>query len=206
MRGLLITFEGLDGCGKSTQLQRLADRLRQLGHRVTIVREPGTTPLSERLRQLLLEGTTEIVPLAELFLFNAARAQLVETVLRPALEAGSIVLCDRFADSTTAYQGYGRGIPLELVITCNRIAIGDLEPTLTFFLDVPVELALRRHRSSDRMEQAGPAFFERVRQGYWEIARREPHRFIPIDATRPLEAVHTDIWEHVRRHLAGRSP
>ncbi len=198
---MLITFEGLDGCGKSTQLHRLADRLQRLGYRVTIVREPGTTPLSERLRHLLLEGPTDIVPLAELFLFNAARAQLVETVLRPTLEAGTIVLCDRFADSTTAYQGYGRGLPLELVLTCNRIAVGEIEPTLTFFLDVPVELAIQRHGIPDRMERAGPAFFERVRQGYWEIARREPQRVIPIDGTRSPDAIHAEIWEHVRPHL-----
>lgn len=205
MKGILITFEGLDGCGKSTQVHRLAERLQQLGYQPIIVREPGATPLSERIRHLLLDASADITPLAEMLLFNAARAQLVDTVLRPALETGSIVLCDRFADSTTAYQGYGRGLPIELVLACNQIATRGLTPTLTFFLDVPVELAFQRHRSSDRMERAGRDFFERVRNGYWEIARRQPERIICIDATRPPEEVHTTIWEHVRQYLPSEA-
>ncbi len=198
---MLISFEGLDGCGKSTQVQRLAARLQAAGYDVRTVREPGATPLSEHIRNLLLHTSTDIVPLAEMLLFNAARAQLVETVLRPALEQGAIVLCDRFDDSTTAYQGYGRGLPLDIVLACNRIATGGLTPALTFFLDIPVELAFQRSHGTDRMEQAGRSFFERVRQGYWDIARRNPERVICIDATRPPEAVHADIWQHVRHRL-----
>lgn len=201
MSGMLISFEGLDGCGKSTQAHRLAQRLREQGYRVELFREPGATPLSESIRRLLLESATEITPLAELLLFNAARAQLVETALRPALESGAIVLCDRFDDSTTAYQGYGRGLPLEVVATCNRIATGGLKPAVTFFLDVPVELALRRSRGSDRLEQAGREFFERVRSGYWEIARQEPERVFCIDATRSPEEVHAHIWHMLQPRL-----
>ena len=201
MSGLLISFEGLDGSGKSTQAQRLAQRLRELGYRVALFREPGATPLSESIRQLLLESTLEITPMAEMLLFNAARAQLVHTALRPALESGAIVLCDRFDDSTTAYQGYGRGLPLELVLQCNRIATGGLKPAVTFFLDIPVQLALRRSQGVDRLEQAGIDFFERVRSGYWEIARREPERVICIDATRPPEDVHAAIWHALQPRL-----
>lgn len=206
MKGILISFEGLDGCGKSTQIQLLAQRLNALGYPVRIFREPGATPLSEQIRQLLLHTATDITPVAEMLLFNAARAQLVETALRPALEEGAIVLCDRFDDSTTAYQGYGRGLPLEMVLQCNHIATGGVKPHVTFFLDVPVEVAFQRSHGIDRMEQAGHRFFERVRQGYWEIARREPDRVIPIDGMRPPEIVHAEIWHHLSRRFSWGSP
>ncbi|MCS6965480.1 MAG: dTMP kinase [Candidatus Kapabacteria bacterium] len=198
---MLISFEGLDGCGKSTQVQLLAERLQSLGYPVRIFREPGATPLSEYIRQLLLHTEMEISPIAEMLLFNAARAQLVHSAIRPALEAGAIVLCDRFDDSTTAYQGYGRGLPLAVVLQCNQIATDGLKPALTFVLDVPVELALQRSQKSDRMEQAGLLFFERVRWGYREIALREPDRVICVDATYTPDEVHTTIWHHVCRRL-----
>ncbi|MEN3026096.1 MAG: dTMP kinase [Chlorobiota bacterium] len=205
MKGILISFEGLDGCGKSTQVELLAERLRSLGYTVQVFREPGATPLSESIRQLLLYTPTEIVPVAEMLLFNAARAQLVESAIRPALAAGAIVLCDRFADSTTAYQGYGRGLPIDQVLLCNHIATGGLKPALTLFLDVPVEVAIQRSQKGDRMERSGYEFFERVRQGYWEIARREPERVVCIEASSSPERVHATVWEHVRR-LLPQSP
>jgi dTMP kinase len=153
VRGRLITFEGIDGCGKSTQLHLLAQRLQGLGFPVRCFREPGGTELSERIRALLLDAAYEIVAEAELLLFAAARAQLVRVQLQPALRRGEIVLCDRFADSTTAYQGYGRGLPLELVQACNRLATDGLQPDVTVLLELPVALALQRSGRGDRMEQ-----------------------------------------------------
>ncbi len=198
MRGRLITFEGIDGCGKSTQLHLLAQRLQGLGFPVRCFREPGGTELSERIRALLLDAAYEIVAEAELLLFAAARAQLVWVQLQPALRRGEIVLCDRFADSTTAYQGYGRGLPLELVQACNRLAADGLQPDVTVLLELPVALALQRSGRGDRMEQGALEFFERVREGYLELARQEPERILVIDAQGSPEAVHERIWRELR--------
>lgn len=199
---MLITFEGLDYSGKSTQVQRLADRLMREGYQVLVVREPGGTPIGEGIRSLLLDKTlTAMTERAELFLFSASRAQLVEEVIRPALERGMVVLCDRFFDSTTAYQGWGRGLPTDAVETVNDLATGGLKPTLTILVDVPVEVLEVRARASglgrDRMESNGRSFYDRVRSGYRELAHKES-RFVVVDGNRSEADIEREIWEMVR--------
>jgi dTMP kinase len=184
--GPLITFEGGEGSGKSTQVELLARRLEAAGRRILKLREPGGTPLGEELRQLLLHRRADISPQAELLLFLAARAELVRAVIRPALAEGTIVICDRFSDSTLAYQGYGRGIDLDQVRKLNDSATGGLKPNLTVLLDLPVEAGRsRKQRDEDVFQGEDDAFHERVRQGYLELAREEPDRWLVLDATRP---------------------
>jgi dTMP kinase len=184
--GPLITFEGGEGSGKSTQVELLARRLETAGRRILKLREPGGTPLGEELRQLLLHRRADISPQAELLLFLAARAELVRAVIRPALAEGTIVICDRFSDSTLAYQGYGRGIDLDQVRKLNDSATGGLKPNLTVLLDLPVEAGRsRKQRDEDVFQGEDDAFHERVRQGYLELAREEPDRWLVLDATRP---------------------
>lgn len=195
---MFITFEGIDGSGKSTHAVLLAEWLESRGYRVQLLREPGATPLAEAIRRILLDATLPIEPVAELMLFCAARRQLVEDVIRPALAEGYIVISDRFADSTVAYQGYGRGLNLEMVTTIIGYAIGDVVPHVTFVLDVDVATALRRRgvrqsNTSDRMEDAPEAFFERVRRGYLAIAAREPDRIVLLDGTLAVETLHERI-------------
>lgn len=198
---MLITFEGLDYSGKSTQVQRLADRLTREGFQVLVVREPGGTPIGEGIRSILLDKKlAAMTDRAELLLFSASRAQLVEEVIRPALGRGMVVLCDRFHDSTTAYQGWGRGLPTDAVETVNELATGGLKPTLTILMDVPVEVLEARVRAlglaRDRMESNGRAFYDRVRSGYRELAHKEP-RFVVIDGNRPEAAIEQEIWKIV---------
>jgi len=199
---MLITFEGLDYSGKSTQVQRLADRLTREGFQVLVVREPGGTPIGEGIRSILLDKTLmAMTDRAELFLFSASRAQLVEEVIRPALGRGMVVLCDRFYDSTTAYQGWGRGLPTDAVENVNELATGGLKPALTILVDVPVDVLEARAKASgqgkDRMESNGRAFYDRVRSGYRELARKEP-RFVVIDGNRPETDIEEEIWKIVR--------
>jgi dTMP kinase len=195
---MLITFEGLDASGKSTQAEEIHRRLKTEGLDVLSVREPGGSGLGEHVRSVLLDVKNHIDPIAEILLFSAARAQLVCEVIRPALERGKIVMCDRYVDSTTAYQGYGRGIPLETVRLINRIAIGKTFPDITFFIDVSVDtLELRQRQAgkiADRMEIAGREFFERVRNGFLEIAKTEK-RFRIIDGDRPEAVITSEIWD-----------
>ncbi len=196
MKGVFIVFEGIDGCGKSTQLQALSERLRSYGIQPLVVREPGGTPIGEQIRQILLER--EMEPLTELLLYEASRSELTKTVLRPALEAGQVVLADRFAMASLAYQGYGRGLDLTLVRHLNRIATEGLEPSMTVILDVPVEVALaRKSRASDRLERAGVQFHERVRQGYRQLAQQTPHSLL-LDGTRPVAELAEQIWNAVQ--------
>lgn len=196
---MFISFEGIDGSGKSTQLTLLRDVLEDRGHRTLTVREPGATILSEEIRSILLSNKQNITSTAELLLFNAARAQLVEKVIVPALERGEVVLCDRYSDSTTAYQGYGRQLDMTDVLRCNNIATRGIMPTVTFFIDVPYEEAQQRmafHTTSggpDRMERSGRAFFDRVRQGYLEIAAGEPERFHVINGMGDRATIHSTI-------------
>ena len=207
MRGLLISFEGTEGGGKSTQAARLAERLRALGRVVRVLREPGGTAIGEEIRHTLKHsaGNHAMTPEAELLLMNASRAQLVREVIRPALAAGEVVVCDRFHDSTTAYQGYGRELDLAHVRSVLDFAIGDTRPDLTLWLRVPLELsevrrAARLERNPalrDRFEEADRAFFERVERGYEAIAAAEPQRVRAIDATRSIEEVAGEIWRHV---------
>lgn len=211
MRGCLITLEGTECSGKSTQLQRLAARLDQIGQPVRLLREPGGTPIGEEIRQIVQHrpGNAALTAEAELLLICAARAQLVREVIRPALAAGELVLCDRFYDSTVAYQGYGRQLDLDLVRRVIEFAVGDTRPDLTLLLHVPVEVSEARRRARagawDRMEQADREFFQRVEQGYRAIAAAEPDRVRVIDGTQPVEVVSAQIWEAVQSLLARRA-
>lgn len=192
MTGIFITFEGLDGSGKTTQMEIADCTLRALGIRTRVVREPGGTWVGERIREILLDRTgRDMDEVAELLLFASARAQNVRDVILPALEEGLTVLCDRFTDSTVAYQGYGRGLDIEMVRRINMIATGGLQPHRTYLFDLPVEDATERMRSReespDRMDANGDAFKRRVREGYLEIARLEPDRITVIDAAGSIE-------------------
>lgn len=205
MSGLFITFEGNEGSGKSTQIALLAARLQKMGHRVRTLREPGGTPIGEEIRHTLKHSTNNqaMTAEAELLLMNASRAQLVREVIRPALDAGEIVLCDRFYDSTTAYQGYGRQLDLKQVEAIVRFAVGDTHPDLTLLLLVPDTTSQSRRASRqarepllrDRIEEANDEFFQRVVQGYKAIAQREPHRVKQIDGTGDMPQVEARIWD-----------
>jgi len=209
--GRFITFEGTEGGGKSTQLKLLAERLRAEGREVIELREPGGTPIGEEIRHLLKhsEANRAMTAEAELLLLCASRAQLVREVIRPALAAGKIVLCDRFLDSTTAYQGQGRQLEPARVRAVIALAVGDTRPDLTLFLHVPIEVSEQRRRARDqaqpplrdRFEEADRAFFERVEQGFQAIARAEPERFVTVDATPAIAAVHASVWQQVATKL-----
>ena len=208
MKTLFITFEGTEGCGKSTQVELLAERLRALGHRVRVLREPGGTPIGEEIRHTLKHSKVNVIMTyeTELLLMNASRAQLVRETIRPALAVGEIVLCDRFYDSTTAYQGYGRGLDLTLVKSVINFAIGDTRPDLTLLLHVPPEVSAERLQSRqstlpfvrDRIEEGDRYFFERVAQGYEAIAAAEPNRVRVVSGTGTIDVVCENIWELVR--------
>ena len=203
-RGVLISFEGTEGCGKSTQITLLADRLYSWGRNVRLVREPGGTPIGEEIRYTLKHSAKNqaMSAEAELLLMNASRAQLVREVIRPALKAGEIVLCDRYYDSTTAYQGYGRGLDLKLVEAVINFAVGDTRPDLTLLLQVPAEVSQSRLASRqstlpfvrDRIEQADRDFFDRVNEGYKAVAAADPTRIRTIDASGSVDAVSAAIW------------
>jgi dTMP kinase len=207
MKGLFITFEGTEGCGKSTQVRLLAAQLTALGHRVRTHREPGGTPIGEEIRHTLKhsEHNHAMTAETELLLMNASRAQLVREIIRPALADGEIVLCDRFYDSTTAYQGFGRQLDLEKVKAVIEFAVGETKPDLTLFLHVPTEVSAERLRSRqetlpfvrDRIEEADRKFFERVAHGFGVIAAKEPQRVKFINGAQPVESVGTVVWEHV---------
>ncbi len=204
--GRLITFEGGDGAGKSTQVRRLRSRLARAGHPVRLVAEPGGTILGQRLRRLLKFSRQEITPQAELLLFLASRAQLTQEVILPTLAQGVTVLCDRYADSTVAYQGYGRGLDLENIHRLNAGATQGLGPHLTVLLDIVPEEALQRRdpATRDRMERDAAGFHARVRQGYRELARNEPDRWLVVDARLPKTEVARRIWDRVEALLPVR--
>jgi dTMP kinase len=200
VRGTFITLEGPDGSGKTVLAERLADELTRLGHRVRLLREPGGTLLGEQIREILLERAGEVVtpiePRADALLFNAARAQLVAEVIRPALAAGEVVIDARHADSTLAYQGYGRGVPIAELRALAAVANGDLVPDLTILLDVPPELGLGRksREARNRFEASfDVAFHERVRAGFLELARQEPDRFRVVDSSRRINVVLPEV-------------
>jgi len=195
---MFISFEGLDFSGKSTQLELLKDYLVDHNKKVEILREPGGTEISEKVRRILLDNKNEkMFAEAELLLFSASRAQLVREKIRPYLQKGIYVISDRFHDSSTAYQGYGRGIPIEVVMKVHDLAIGDTIPDLTFFIDIPVGIANERKKKKskvklDRIELADIEFYNRVRSGYLEIARKE-ERFKVIDGTQTIETIQNQI-------------
>jgi dTMP kinase len=201
--GRLITFEGIDGTGKTTQIIRLVAALRASGVRVLELREPGGTVISEAIRPILLDSKhAEMSQETELLLFAAARAQLVREVIQPALAEGIWVLCDRFIDSTVAYQGYGRGLDLEMIETLNRYAVGSCRPDITFLFDLPVEKAVQRRAGrqgkADRLEAESLAFVRRTRDGYLALAAREPGRIILVDADQPETAIAQYIFSVIR--------
>ena len=203
MAAAFITFEGIEGCGKTTQAARSAEFLRQSGMEVILTREPGGTRIGDAIREILLSPKNgEMDPVTELLLYFASRAQHVAEVILPALEAGKVVLCDRFSDATTAYQGYGRGLPLDTIERINTEATGGLAPDLTLLFDLEPEVGLDRvgkraaasgGGSGDRLEQEELDFHRRVRSGYLEIARREPDRVILVDASPPEAEVAEDV-------------
>ena len=199
-QGLFITFEGGEGCGKSTQARLLFNNLEHCGIPSVLTHEPGGTPLGNRIRGILkVKRDFDISPQAELFLFAACRAQLIREVILPALDAGRNVICDRFSASTIAYQGYGRGLGQDLIESINRAATGGLEPDLIFLLDIQSETGLgRKHNTGDdRFEAEHIAFHRRVRVGYLELARRDPGRWIVIEARQPVEKLAKAILDHV---------
>lgn len=207
MRGKFITFEGPEGGGKSTHVRELAEQLRAEGKTVLVTREPGGTRLAELIRGLVREDVDDPpVTRCEVLLFIAARAQVVSEVIRPALARGEWVICDRFADSTFAYQGYGRGIDVGLLKNFNDFATEGLVPDLTILLDVPPETSKARlaerqaatATSADRIEQAGDMFHRRLRDGFLELAKAEPGRFVVIDSSGPREEVSDRVWTAVR--------
>ncbi|MSQ48491.1 MAG: dTMP kinase [Deltaproteobacteria bacterium] len=208
MSGIFLSFEGIEGSGKSTQAVLLADALRAHGHEVVITREPGGTQRGQVLRGLLLDPATQpaLAPGAELLLMLADRAQHVQEVIAPALMANKVVITDRFVDSTTAYQGYGRGFDRALLHQLNALACGGSLPALTFLMDLPVSEGLQRARlrrgemeTADHFEAESVAFHERIREGFLAIARAEPQRIQVLDATRPKELLHQEILSTLQR-------
>lgn len=198
MAGLFITVEGIEGVGKSTNMAYIEEHCRSAGHTVCMTREPGGTPVGEKIRQLILETPgNELSDVGELLLMFAARAEHLARLIRPALDRGETVLCDRFTDATFAYQGAGRGLDPSLIATLEELVQGDLRPDLTILLDVPLEISAQRvagrGEAEDRFEQERTAFFQRVRDGYLAIAATEPSRVRLIDASRPLVEVQADI-------------
>ncbi len=201
--GIFITFEGGEGAGKSLQAGALARRLVAAGRTVVRTREPGGTPLGERLREIVLDlssGDLPLDPLSETLLFVAARAELVSSVIAPALARGEIVVCDRFADSTLAYQGFGRALDLSTIEQLNAMVCRGVRPQLTALLDLPIAEGLARKGSAgnaDRFGREDERFHERVRQGYLSVAAREPERWLVVDASQPPDAVAEAIWRRV---------
>lgn len=204
MAGCFITVEGIDGCGKSTQARLLAEDLERAGYDVLTLREPGGVAISEKIRALLLDpANVEMSATCELLLYEAARAQLVHEVVAPALAGGRVVVCDRFYDSTTAYQGYAGGVPLDAVTRANELAVGACAPDLTLVFDIDPALAAERtvSRAQDRMEAKGIAYQQRVAEGFRAIAAAEPERVKRIDAARAIDAIHADVMVAVRAVL-----
>lgn len=200
---MFITFEGIDFCGKSTQAELLRNYLIEHGNKVQIIREPGGTEISEKIRAILLDKkNNEMVMETELFLFSASRAQLVRQKIQPYLKDGFYVISDRFHDSSTAYQGFGRGLPVEAILSIHKIAIDKTIPDLTFIIDIPTSVAIERkklksHTELDRIEVSDNLFFTKVRSGYLELAKNEP-RFRVIDGTQNIENIHQQILIEIK--------
>jgi len=202
---LFITFEGGEGSGKSLQTRALYRKLNRLDVPAILIHEPGSTPLGERLTRLLKWAKdTDISPVTELMLFNASRAQLLDEVVRPALKAGKVVICDRYTDSTIAYQGYGRKLDIDTIKSINDMATGALKPDLTVLLDIPVSegFARKTGQEPDRFEKEAQAFHQRVRKGYLKLAAEEPQRWLVVDATLTKERIKQIIWKKVSSLLS----
>jgi dTMP kinase len=203
-KGLFITFEGIDGCGKSTQLANAAKNLLQLGYRVITTREPGGTPIAEKIREILTDPDhDEMVNECELLLYCAARAQHVREKIIPAVENGTVVLCDRFQEATFAYQGFGRSINMDHLTMLNSYATGGIQPDLTFIIDITVEKSFSRlekmNKSKDRLEMNGKEFFTKIRNGYLELALKNPKRVVVIDGDRDIEIIEKQVLEIIEQ-------
>lgn len=211
---MFISFEGIEGCGKTTQVDRLAVGIEALGISVVTTREPGGTPVGQKIRNVLLDARNQrLSPLAELFLYAADRSHHVQEVIRPALERGKWIICDRFSDATTVYQGYSRGLDMNLVTLLNESAAGGVRPDITFLLDCPVHVGLRRAidrnkrlqlEGQDRFERENERFHRSVREGYLELAKKEKDRFVVVDATRSPAEVASFIFHHLKPLMDGR--
>lgn len=202
-KGLFITFEGADGCGKTTQLNLLKEYLENKSYEVVLTREPGGKGLGEKIREILLNYDGEVSNRCESFLFLADRAQNVDIIVNPAIEQGKIVLCDRHTDSSVAYQGYGRGLDIKQINDLNNLATNNKKPDLTLVFDVDIETSMKRvGNEKDRMESAGNDFFNRVRQGYLELAKQEPDRIKVINATKSIQEVHKDVLNVINQKLS----
>lgn len=201
-RALFITFEGVDGCGKSTQMELLSKYLEENNYEVVITREPGAKGLGEKLREILLNYDGEVSDRAESFLFLADRAQNIDTIVNPAVNSGKIVLCDRHTDSTVAYQGYGRGLDINTINYLNSLATNGKKPDLTFVFDIDTETSMKRvGKNQDRMESAGIEFQNRVRKGYIELSKIEPERVKIIDASKSIKEIHEKVLEIIKKYL-----
>ena len=201
-KGLFITFEGADGCGKTTQIKLVKDYLEKFGYEVVLTREPGAKGLGEKIREILLNYDGIVSDRCESFLFLADRAQNIDTIVNPAVEKGKIVLCDRHIDSTVAYQGYGRGLNLERINKLNLLATDGRVPDLTIVFDIDVETSMQRvGKEKDRMESAGIEFHNRVRNGYLEIAKNEPERVKVVDGREGIEKVFENVKDLVNKTL-----
>lgn len=199
---LFITFEGIDGCGKTTQALLTHRYLLARGYRPRLLREPGSTAVAERIRRMLLDRRLAMANVTELLLYEAARAEIAARELRPLLARGGLVICDRFYDSTTAYQGYGRKLDVDMVRSLHRVAVGDIVPDLTFLFDIDLSTTFaRRGANLDRLESQSQGFFKRVRLGFLEIARKERRRVKVIDAAQPVEGVFGDVKKILDRKL-----
>ncbi len=202
-KGFFITFEGADGCGKTTQINLLKDYLEKEGYDVILTREPGAKGLGEKVRDILLNYDGVVSDRCESFLFLADRAQNIDIIVNPAVEAGKIVLCDRHIDSTVAYQGYGRGLDIKRIEMLNNLATNFKKPDLTVVFDIDVENSMKRvGKDKDRMESAGVDFHNRVRNGYLEIAKQEPERIKVINSVQPIDAVFEELKKIVKKYLS----
>jgi dTMP kinase len=208
-----ITFEGIEGSGKTTQIQMLSNHFEETGIDHVLTREPGGTPIGDQVRKLVLSpANRDMTPACEMLLYTAARAQHIDQVIRPSLGDGRVVLCDRFQDATLAYQGYGRGLPLDLIVSLHDLEVLSLRPDLTLLFDIEVRQAVERARSRERtkardesrFEQEDLEFHERVRSGYLELAHQEPERFVVLDARGPVAEVHQRVLAAVDRFLKTR--
>jgi dTMP kinase len=198
-KGVFLTFEGIDGSGKTTQVNKFIQRLKLEGILFLLLREPGGTKIGEKIRDILLDkDNMEIFPVAELLLYSASRYQLTKQLVIPALESGKVVVCDRFYDSTTTYQGYARGIDLSFIEQLNLFVTESTKPDLTFILDVPLSERNRRveKKDLDRLEQESIDFQKKVREGFFSIAKKEPNRVILIDGTQEIDTISKQIWDH----------
>lgn len=205
-KGLFITFEGADGCGKTTQMDLLANFLENKGYDIILTREPGAKGLGEKIREILLNYDGEVSDRCESFLFLADRAQNIDTIVKPAVNSGKIVLCDRHIDSTVAYQGYGRGLDLNRINMLNNLAVNGVKPDLTFVFDIDIETSMQRvGKEKDRMEKSGKEFFNKVREGYLSIAKLEPDRVKVIDASRSIDEISKNVIDIIEQTLSASS-